>query len=110
MKALRIGFLYFVALVVSSAVFSNEFGNLPQVREITSGQPKDVVSLIERIVECNHWSGEEPYNRDRAAEIREAVERARCGSLDSEEQAIERKYEGNNKVLEAIKKATELMM
>jgi hypothetical protein len=99
-----------LALVVSTAASANEFGNLPQVKKITNGQPEDVVALIERIVECNHWGGEVPYDKERAEWIKEAVERARCANLDSAEQTMERKYIGNKKVLKAIKKATKLMM
>jgi hypothetical protein len=110
MKTLSIGFLCFLALVVSVAALANEFGNPPPVKEITSGQPKDVVALIERIAQCNHWSDEEPYDKERAEWIKKAVERARCGSLGSDEQALERKYKGNKKVLEAIAKAKELVL
>jgi hypothetical protein len=109
MKALRILFSSFLALVVLVAAFANEFGNMPQVKEITNGQPEDVVAFIERMVERNHWGGEEPYDKERAEQIRKAVEKARCDSLDSEEQALKRKYKGNKKVLDAIGKAKELV-
>jgi hypothetical protein len=109
MKTLRIVLCSFLALVVLVAAFANEFGNMPQVKEITNGQSEDVVAFIERMVECNHWRGEEPYDKERAAQIRKAVEKARCDSLDSEEQALERKYKGNKKVLDAIGKAKELV-
>jgi hypothetical protein len=79
------------------------------VKEITNGQPEDVVAFIERMVERNHWGGEEPYDKERAEQIRKAVEKARCDSLDSEEQALKRKYKGNKKVLDAIGKAKELV-
>jgi hypothetical protein len=82
---------------------------MPQVKEITNGQPEDVVAFIERMVERNHWGGEEPYDKERAEQIRKAVEKARCDSLDSEEQALKRKYKGNKKVLDAIGKAKELV-
>jgi hypothetical protein len=110
MKTLPVEFWSILALIFSTAAFANEFGNLPQVREITSGQPKDVVALIERIAECNHWSDEEPYDKERADQIRKAVEKAKCGDLDSDKEALEEKYKSNNKVLEAIKKATELII
>jgi hypothetical protein len=110
MKTLWIGFLSLLALVFSTAVFANEFSSLPQVKEITRGQPKDVVALIERIAECNHWSDEEPYDKERAEWIRKALERARCGGLDSDEQALERKRKGNKKALEAIENAKRLVM
>ncbi len=106
------GFFSFLALVVSDAAFANEFGNLPQVKEVASGQPKDVVALVERIAECNHWSGEEgdPYDRERAEQIRQAVEKARCDSLDSDEQALERKYKANKTILDAMEKAKQLVL
>jgi hypothetical protein len=100
MKTVRIVFSSFLALVVLVAAFANEFGNMPQVKVITNGQPEDVVAFIERMVECNHWGGEEPYDKERAEQIRQAVEKARCDSLDSEEQALERKYKGNKKIWE----------
>ena len=60
------------------------------------------------MVECNHWGGEEPYDKERAEQIRKAVTRARCGTLDSDEQAMGRKYKGNKKVLDAIERARKL--
>jgi hypothetical protein len=102
-------FSSFFALVVLVAAFANEFGNMPQVKEITNGQPEDVVAFIERMVERNHWGGEEPYDKERAEQVRKAVDKARCDSLDSEEQALKRKYKGNKKVLDAIGKAKELV-
>ena len=107
---MQIGFLSFLAFVASAAASANEFGDLPPVKEITNGQPEDVVAFIERIVECNHWSGEEPYDNERAEQIRKAVEKARCDSLDSDEQALERTYKGNKKVFEAIERAKKLVI
>jgi hypothetical protein len=101
----QIGFLPFFALVLSAAACANEVGNLPQVKKITNGQPKDVTEFIERLVECNHWAGEEPYDRERAEQIRKAVENARCDSLVSEEKVLQIKYKKIKKVLDAIRKA-----
>jgi hypothetical protein len=64
--------------------------------------------LIERIAECNHWSDEDPYDKERAEQIRKAVTRARCGTLDADERTMGRKYKGNKKVLDAIEKAKKL--
>ena len=105
MKRLRIGLMLVVAHVLSSAALANEFGKLPEVRHITDGQPRDVTAFIERTVECNHWGGEEPNDKERAAQIRTAVERAQCDRLNSDEQALKHKYRGKKKVFEAIEKA-----
>jgi hypothetical protein len=103
----RLLLLTFFAATVASA---NEFDELPEVREITNGQPRDVAAFIERVVECNHWGGEEPYDRERADQIRKAVENARCDGLDSDERALAQKYKGSKKVFEAIEKAKRLSM
>jgi hypothetical protein len=105
MKRLRIGLMLVVAHAVSSAALANEFGKLPEVRQITDGQPEDVAAFIERTVECNHWGGEEPYDKDRAAQIKTAVERAKCDHLNSDEQALKNEYRGKRKVLEALERA-----
>jgi hypothetical protein len=67
-----------------------------------NGQPEEATAFIERVVECNHWDGEEPYDKERAEQIRRAVEKARCYSLNIEEQALERAYKGNKKVLRVM--------
>ena len=85
MKSLQIGLLAFLGLALWNAAFANEFGKPPEVRQITDGQPEDVPAFIERTVECNHWGGEEPYDKERAAQIRTAVERAQCDHLTSDE-------------------------
>lgn len=85
--------------------FASEIGDLPEVKEITKGQPKDVVSLIERIVECSHWGGEQPFDKVRADEIRKAVEEAGCSRINSDEQTLNQKYKPNKKVPEAIRRA-----
>src|SRR5256885_4592796 len=97
MKTLRIVLSSFLALVVLVAAFANEFGNMPQVKEITNGQPEDVVAFIERRVECNHWAGEEPYDKERTdkkssrkSEMRQS--RFRGTSAQAE---VQRKQEGS---------------
>jgi hypothetical protein len=49
------GFAVAWPLTAGAQQSANEFGNLPQVKQITSGQPRDVAEFIERVVGCNHW-------------------------------------------------------
>jgi hypothetical protein len=109
-NTMQIGVFCLLVFVASTVASANEFGSLPEVKEITNGQPADVAAFIERVVECNHWGGEEPYDKERAEQIRKAVEKARCDTLDSDEQALEQTYKGTKKVLEAIAKAKRLVM
>jgi hypothetical protein len=97
-------------LLISPGAPANEFGNMPEVKAITNGQPKDVVALIERIAECNHWGGEEPYDKARAQEIARAAEKAGCGRVDSEAEALKKKYKANKKISDAIERAKNLVM
>ena len=103
-------FMYLLALLLLTLPWSsaNEFDNMPEVKAITKGQPKEVTTLIGRIAECNHWGSEEPYDKARAEEIGKAIKKAKCDRLDSDELAIKKKHKGNNKVSEAIDQAKTL--
>jgi hypothetical protein len=69
-RTMHIGLFFLLVFVASTAASANEFGNLPQVKEIANGQPEEVTAFIERVVECNHSDGEEPYDKERAEQIR----------------------------------------
>jgi cytochrome c556 len=73
--------------------------------DLKKGQSKDVVALIERIVECNHWSGEEPYDAERKKEISSTLADLKCGRLDLDESRTIKKYANNPKALKALKQA-----
>jgi hypothetical protein len=75
--------------------------------DLKKGQSKDVAALIERIVECNHWSGEEPYNAERKKEISSALTDLKCNRLTLDESKTLKKYANNPKALKALKKAKE---
>lgn len=64
--------------------------------------PHDVRVLIDRRFGCNHWAGEEPYDRDRAREIARAVRVLRCDSVEREEKRLERRYARSPAVLKAL--------
>ena len=56
--------------------YANDFDDAPQVKALAKGMPEDIAFFIARTAECNHWAGEEPYDKDRASDIRNAVETA----------------------------------
>jgi hypothetical protein len=78
------------------------------VEALKKDMPRDVIALIDRHVECAHWSGEEPYDAERRKEIEAAVARLRCMKLDADEKRILKKYLGNEKVLRSLKTAREM--
>jgi hypothetical protein len=67
-----------------------------------AGLPRDVRTLIERRWSCNHWAGEEPYDRDRAREIAAALKDDRCERIDVDERTIRRRYAKRADVLTFI--------
>lgn len=72
------------SIFLSPLVFGEE---LPEVTKFQKGMPPAVADLISRIVGCNHWQGEEPYDSERAAQIKRAISELRCASLDADESA-----------------------
>jgi hypothetical protein len=75
--------------------------------EITKGQPEDVQLLIERITDCNHWSGETPFDADRKREIILALRDIKCDRLPKDVAAARKRYANRPKVLDALEHAKE---
>ena len=100
-----------VKLFIASALIMNvaqlAFAH-PEVRALQKDVPQEVAALIHRIVECNYWAGEEPYDKKRAAHIQRAVKKLRCDQLDRDEQRLQRKYGSKPKVLKALADAKAL--
>ena len=74
---------------------------------LKKGQPKDVAALIERVVGCNHWRGEEPFDAGRGKEISAALAGLRCSALPVDEPRAIKKYAKYPEILNALKKAKE---
>jgi hypothetical protein len=72
------------------------------VEALKKNQPPPVAALIDRIVDCNHWMGEPPYDAQRAKEIQRAVSALRCNRLDKDESAILKKHRSDPEVKKAI--------
>lgn len=63
--------------------------------------------IIARIVECNHWAGEDAYDKERAAFIEKAVTKAKCASVDKDRSDLLKQNPKNirlKKVLEGADK------
>jgi hypothetical protein len=64
--------------------------------------PRDVRVHLDRRMGCNHWLGEEPYDKERARQINAAVRELRCASLDREEPLLRKRYGASPPVLKAL--------
>lgn len=75
---------------------------------LRAGQPKSVAKLIDRIVGCNHWLGEEPFNEERASEIALVTGDLRCDKIKDDEARLRSKYSKRAAVHEALNAAHEV--
>jgi hypothetical protein len=75
---------------------------------LTRGLPPDASALVYRIVDCNHWGGEEPYDNARKAEIEKAMDQLDCNGLSRDEASLRRRYAADRVVLDAFDKAHKL--
>lgn len=73
--------------------------------ELQAGLPRPVAALIERIVGCEHWGGEEPYDAARRAEINKAVRELRCATLARDEKRLLKTWGQDEKVRSRINRA-----
>ncbi|SDV48672.1 hypothetical protein [Chitinasiproducens palmae] len=64
--------------------------------------PRDVQSLVSRRDQCEHWAGEEPYDRARARQITAAMQQLRCERVDNEIQRLRGRYASQPAVVRAL--------
>lgn len=64
--------------------------------------PKDVSEFKDRKKLCEHFAGEEPYDKARAAEIYTKMTELRCGDLDKDIQKLKKKYGEHSKHLKGL--------
>lgn len=79
------------------------------VAAINKGVPKQVKLFNKRQIDCNHWAGEEPYDKERAKEINAAITKLRCDALDRDEKRLRKKYKTRPNVINSINKAKEFI-
>jgi hypothetical protein len=100
-------FMYVIG--TSSICYANGFDDLPEVKSLQQGMPKEVAAFIPRVVECNHFGGEEAYDKERTEFLMKAVEEAGCSEIHETEARLRKKYKSNQKVLKVIQKAQDLI-
>jgi hypothetical protein len=76
--------------------------------DLKKGQPKEVAKLIDRLVGCTHWSGEEPYDAERKKEISKAMADLQCERLPADEAAALQRYAKKPAAIRALRRASEV--
>lgn len=57
-----------------------------------SGLPAEVRRFVDRRMECDHWTGEEPYDAERARQIDRAVRDLNCACVDADDRKLGARY------------------
>lgn len=94
-------FVFLMSLFISSVYAGYD----EDVALINKGMPKQVKLFNKRQIECNHWAGEEPYDKARAKEIATAAEKLKCDILEKDEKKLISKYKSRPSIIESINKA-----
>ena len=91
-----------IAIVLAMAVQLGDLVGYPQVAAY-GPLPRDVRVLIDRRLNCDHWAGEEPYDRARKRQINAAFRDLRCETVAREETRLLRRYAKVPQVLKALR-------
>lgn len=83
-------------------------GEAPTFRQRLDAMPRPVVKFVERRADCNHWTGEEPYDAPRRAEIERAIRDLRCARIEEDEAKIRRRYRTNVEVIAILDETADL--
>ena len=70
--------------------------------------PKQVAAFVRRRADCNHFLGEEPYDRERAAELNRVVRELRCGRVERDERRLREAYRHDAAVLRLLDETADL--
>jgi hypothetical protein len=90
-----------VVLVVPF-VFAEETA---EVKALKKGMPQDVNQVIDRVIQCNRWAGEEPSTKERAEVVKKELEKWGCSAIAKDQDAIIKRYANNYEVKERIQSA-----
>ena len=78
------------------------------VMTLKKGMPNKVKKFIDRQIACNHWGGEEPYDKERLQEINAAADRLKCNDLIKDEIKLKKRYKSKPNIIKRINKAKAL--
>jgi hypothetical protein len=95
----------FMVAAVTTAPSSTQADDL---QGAVAAAPKDVSAYVARKANCNHFLGEEPYDKARAAELNKAMRELKCSTLDRDEARLRRRYAKAPAMLKLIDEAADL--
>jgi hypothetical protein len=70
--------------------------------KLVAGLPKDAAAVVRQLAMCNHFAGEEAYDKARAREIARAIRQYKCDSLERDEATVRKRYATDPKIVKAL--------
>jgi hypothetical protein len=83
-------------------------GVAPTLRQRLDAMPRPVAAFVERRADCNHWTGEEPYDAERRAEIERAIRSLRCARIEEDEARMRKRYRNDAAVIAILDETADL--
>ncbi|RYY77107.1 MAG: hypothetical protein EOO52_06380 [Gammaproteobacteria bacterium] len=79
-----------------------------EVKALKKDMPQDVVLMIDRIIECNHWNGEESTNKERIKQIESVRTKLGCDALPDDQAALRKRHQNNYEVKSRLNNAEQI--
>ena len=80
-----------------------------EIKDLKKDMPQDVVLMIDRIIECNHWNGEESTNKERIKQIENVRAKLGCDALPDDQVALRKRYQNNYEVKSRLNNAEQII-
>jgi len=79
-----------------------------EIKELKKNMPADVILMIDRIIECNHWNGEESTNKERIKQIAAMRTKLGCDALADDQTALRKRHQNNYEVKARLNSAEQI--
>jgi hypothetical protein len=99
----------FASLIFAGALVLAHDAPAPadELRRRLETAPKDVRAFVVRRADCDHWTGEEPYDGERRAQIEAAIADLGCARIEVDEAALRARHRARPELLELLDAAAE---
>ncbi len=80
-----------------------------EIKALKKDMPQDVALMIDRIIECNHWNGEESTNKERIKQIESVRSKLGCDALPDDQVTLRKRYQNNYEVKSRLNNAEQII-
>ncbi|MET0251417.1 MAG: hypothetical protein ABW203_04485 [Novosphingobium sp.] len=96
-------------LAATALLLASEGSSGGALRARVGHAPRAVAAFIERRASCNHFTGEEPYDKERAAYLNRVIRELRCERIDRDERRLRSAYRRRPAILRLLDDTADLL-